>query len=109
MRINAVPHKPGHFFGEMQSRCETGSEDDMPYATNDDLPVPVRRHLPQYAQRIYRTAFDSAWRHYPLDSRREEISHRIAWSAVKQVYHKADGKWVPIDPYERVHPDLHSA
>ncbi len=81
----------------------------MPYATNEDLPVPVRRHLPQYAQQLYRKAFNSAWRHYPLDSRREEISHRIAWTAVKQAYHKADGIWVPIDPNQRADQDLYSA
>ena len=78
----------------------------MPYATNEDLPNPVRHNLPQYAQQIYRKAFNSAWRHYPLDARREEIARRIAWSAVKQAYHKAEGKWVPIDPYERIDHDM---
>ena len=72
----------------------------MSYARNEDLPQPVQQHLPAHGQQIYRKAFNSAWRHYPLDPRREEISRRIAWSAVKNVYHKVEGKWVPIDPYE---------
>ena len=80
----------------------------MPYATNEDLPGSVKRNLPQYAQQLYRKAFNSAWRHYPLDSRREEISHRIAWTAVKRAYHKAQGQWVPIDPYERADEYLYT-
>lgn len=59
MRINAVPHKSGDFTLKL-SADETGSEDNMPYATNEELPVPVQRHLPQYAQQIYRKAFNSA-------------------------------------------------
>ncbi len=74
----------------------------MPYSKNKDLPLPVRGHLPEYAQQMFRKAFNSAWRHYPLDPRREEISRRIAWSAVKRSYHRRpNGDWVPIDPYER--------
>ena len=45
-------------------------------------------------------AINSAWEEYrnPEDRRgdadREETAHRVAWAAVKQEYHKADGKWV---------------
>jgi cation transport regulator len=31
---------------------------------------------------------------YQDDPRREEIAHRIAWSAVKRLYAKRDGEWV---------------
>jgi cation transport regulator len=33
----------------------------MPYATNHDLPLPVRGHLPLHAQDIYREAFNNAF------------------------------------------------
>lgn len=33
----------------------------MPYATEEDLPPPVRTHLPTHAQEIFRAAFNSAW------------------------------------------------
>jgi cation transport regulator len=67
----------------------------MPYASNDDLPEPVRAHLPPHAQDIYRAAFNSAWQQY-ADSGRpiEEIAHRVAWAAVKKLYRKAGDYWV---------------
>jgi cation transport regulator len=72
----------------------------MPYDSNDELPGSVRNHLPQHAQDIYRSAFNSAWETY---SRRdpahlEEIAHRIAWAAVKKQYHKVGNAWVPLHP-----------
>jgi cation transport regulator len=70
----------------------------MPYRTNEDLPPSVKRHLPQHAQDIYREAFNSAWLQYENDTRREEISHRVAWAAVKKLYAKVGGEWVPKTP-----------
>lgn len=68
----------------------------MPYATNHDLPAPVRHHLPARAQDIYREAFNHAWQTYHADSRHEEIAHRTAWAAVKRLFVKdADGMWRP--------------
>ncbi|MBL9034767.1 MAG: ChaB family protein [Rhodospirillaceae bacterium] len=63
----------------------------MPYATNTDLPPPLRRVLPEHAQDIYRAAFNSAWDEYGD----EEMAHRVAWAAVKRKYRKANGFWVP--------------
>jgi cation transport regulator len=63
----------------------------MPYATNADLPPPLRRILPEHAQDIYRAAFNSAWDEYGG----EETAHRVAWAAVKRKYRKANGSWVP--------------
>ncbi len=63
----------------------------MPYATNDDLPAPVRAHLPQHAQDIYRRAFNSAWEQYGGD---EDTARRVAWAAVKRRYVKAGREWV---------------
>jgi cation transport regulator len=69
-------------------------ERTVPYTSNGELPVSVRRHLPEPAQSIYRETFNHAWDSYALDPRREEIAHRVAWSAVKRHWHKAaDGSW----------------
>ena len=72
----------------------------MPYGSNADLPAPVRSHLPEHAQDIYRAAFNHAFESHRGDSRQEEIAHRIAWSAVKRLYKKAGSSWV-----QRKEPD----
>lgn len=68
----------------------------MPYATNDELPQGVRRHLPAHAQDIYRSAFNHAWDKYSIEepARCDEIAHRIAWTAVKRRYEKLGPVWV---------------
>jgi cation transport regulator len=73
----------------------------MPYKTTDDLPESVRDTLPKHGQEIYQKAYNSAWEQYdePRERRegrdREETSHAVAWSAVKNVYRKNDqGEWV---------------
>lgn len=72
----------------------------MPYDTLSQLPDSVRDNLPRHAQEIYKEAFNSAWDEYsdPDDRRgddsREEVAHKVAWSAVKNVYEKdAAGRW----------------
>ncbi len=67
----------------------------MPYSSDDDRPLPVRRHLPARAQGIYRESFNHAWKTYRLDRRREELAHRVAWAAVKKLYRNAGDVWVP--------------
>lgn len=76
----------------------------MPYSNKSDLPESVRNVLPDHAQDIYKEAFNSAYDEYkdPDDRRgdanREEVAHRVAWSAVKQKYSKGDDeKWHPKD------------
>ena len=73
----------------------------MPYDKRSDLPGSVRDNLPKHAQEIYQSAYNSAWEQYedPEDRRgdasREEVSHRVAWSAVEQKYEKNEnGNWV---------------
>lgn len=73
----------------------------MPYDRLSDLPEGVRDNLPKHAQEIYKEAYNSAFDQYsdPDDRRgddsREETAHKVAWSAVKNEYHKNDdGKWV---------------
>lgn len=68
----------------------------MPYRSNADLPSSVKSALPPAAQRIYREAFNNAWKTYADKARREEIAHRVAWAAVKKRYQKGKGKWLPI-------------
>ncbi len=70
----------------------------MPYDDNRDLPRSVRSHLPPPAQTIYREAFNHAWHTYADDARREEIAHRVAWSAVKRLYRKQGDEWIAIAP-----------
>jgi cation transport regulator len=71
----------------------------MPYNNLKDLPDSVKEHLPKHAQEIYKEAYNNAWNQYKDpedrqgDSSREEVSHKVAWSAVKQSYEKKDGKW----------------
>jgi cation transport regulator len=63
----------------------------MPYRKNHDLPEGVRDHLPEHGQDIYRESFNSALEQY----RNEETAHKVAWSAVKNVFEKnAKGEWV---------------
>lgn len=72
----------------------------MPYQTVSELPDSVRDHLPKHAQEIYKEAFNHAWDEYADDDKRrgdesrEEVAHKVAWSAVKQDYAKGDdGDW----------------
>ncbi len=72
----------------------------MPYSSKNELPESVKHVLPSHAQDIYKEAFNSAYDEYkdPKDRRghedREEVSHKVAWSAVKKKYEKSDdGKW----------------
>lgn len=74
----------------------------MPYRDNSELPDNVRRVLTSHAQDIYRESFNSAYQQYDKpskrqdDASREEVAHRVAWSAVKKQYKKGgDEKWHP--------------
>jgi cation transport regulator len=69
----------------------------LPYRDNGDLPSSVRNHLPLHAQNIYLAAFNNAWQEYAGDIRRDEISHRVAWAAVKKTYVRRGGDWVAKD------------
>ncbi|MDD3014819.1 MAG: ChaB family protein [Candidatus Gastranaerophilales bacterium] len=75
----------------------------MPYNSNSDLPERVKNVLPGHAQDIYREAFNNAWEQYanPEERRgnesREEVAHKVAWSAVQNKYTKKGDKWVSRD------------
>jgi len=72
----------------------------MPYTSTNELPDSVKNVLPEHARDIYKEAFNSAYDEYKNeenrrdDASREEVAHRVAWSAVKKAgYKKGDGKW----------------
>jgi len=73
----------------------------MPYKKLTELPEQVRSVLPIHGQEIYRAAYNNAWDEYKdpddrkTDATREETAHKVAWAAVKKVYHKNSyGEWV---------------
>lgn len=72
----------------------------MPYSSLSDLPPSVKDNLPEHAQEIYRSAFNSAWDEYRSGSdrrgnaSREETAHRVAWAAVGKAYEKRGDRWV---------------
>lgn len=71
----------------------------MPYDKLTDLPDSVKHVLPKHAQEIYLAAFNNAWSEYKEekdrrgDDSREEVAHKVAWSAVKQNYKKKGTTW----------------
>ena len=74
----------------------------MPYQDITELPENVRSVLLEHAQEIYKEAFNHAWDEYEdPDKRRdsadrEQVAHRVAWSAVKRKYEKGEnGQWRP--------------
>jgi len=73
----------------------------MPYRTVYELPDSVQDNLPRHAQEIYKAAYNAAWEEYADPSKRrefisrEEVSHRMAWTAVKKEYVRNQyGRWV---------------
>lgn len=74
----------------------------MLYKTKRKLPPAIKNTLPQEAQEIYKNAYNSAWDNYDDPSKRregsrEEVSHRVAWAAVKKKYIKVNDSWEPKD------------
>lgn len=61
----------------------------MPYTKNN--PPERIKGLPLKAKNIWISAFNNA---FSANNRNEEISNKIAWSAVKKKYKKVNNKWV---------------
>jgi cation transport regulator len=61
--------------------------------------------LPSHAQHTYKKAHKNALKQYQSPSKRrggkhqsrEQVAHKVAWSAVKKEYKKKGDKWVPKD------------
>lgn len=72
----------------------------MPYDKISELPKQVTNNLPKHAQEIYLSAFNNAWDQYKDpeerkgDDDREQVAHKVAWSAVKEKYEKRGDQWV---------------
>jgi cation transport regulator len=74
----------------------------MPYNTIGDLPESIIHVLPLHAQEIYLSSFNNAYEEYKDRNKRrkhnedlETICYKVAWSAVKRVYHKnEEGYWI---------------
>ena len=76
----------------------------MPYDSVSDLPASVRDNLPKHAREVYLAAYNNAWEEYKNaedrkgNASREEVAHKVAWSAVKKKYEKnKDGNWKSKD------------
>lgn len=74
----------------------------MPFNKKSELPKGVKDVLPPKAQDIWKEAYNSAYDQYQDpdkrrgDDSREEVSAKVAWSAVKKEYKKGDDdKWHP--------------
>ncbi|MEO8396251.1 MAG: ChaB family protein [Chloroflexota bacterium] len=73
----------------------------MSYQISREHPACVTNRLPQHAQALYLKAFKIAWDQYAsMSSRRanetrEEAAHKIAWSAVENIYEQDEksGTW----------------
>ena len=67
----------------------------MPYSSLQDLPDPVKSHLPIHAQEIYFSAFNSAYQDTCKGREdRDRCAASIAWAAVKKSYKKeSSGEW----------------
>lgn len=72
------------------------------YKSKDQLPESVKGSLPPRAQELYRKAYNSALETYKNPEKRrgseglEETASKVAWSAVKREYVKAnDETWRP--------------
>ncbi|OGT30199.1 MAG: cation transport regulator ChaB [Gammaproteobacteria bacterium RIFCSPHIGHO2_12_FULL_35_23] len=67
----------------------------MPYNSVNDLPNNIKDNLLLQAQKIYQKAFNNAWEQFKEAKKRcnnssqEEVSHKVAWSAVEKKYHKS--------------------
>jgi cation transport regulator len=63
----------------------------MPYSSNNDLPDNIKNNLPEQAQNVYRSAFNSAYE----KSKDDNSASQIAWGAVKSAGWTKDnnGNW----------------
>src|SRR5690606_31728071 len=78
----------------------------MPYATNKELPEPIRNVLPEDAQTLFRNVVNSVLESNPND---EELAFAIAWSALKDAGWEKDpstGKWKKVEKRATPFEDL---
>jgi cation transport regulator len=92
--------------GKRSSRRGTNSSSGGGSSSSSALSARTRKAidtLPSHAQKIYSKAHKNALKQYASPSKRrggkgqskEQVAHRVAWSAVKKEYKKKGDKWVP--------------
>lgn len=66
------------------------------YRTIDDLPIVCKLNLPEAAQRVYREAFNQAWRNAPQEQGRHRYAQNHAWIAVRERFERdrETGRWI---------------
>jgi cation transport regulator len=88
------------------SRTRRGSSSSSSSSSSSVLSARTRKAidtLPSHAQKIYSKAHKNALKQYESPSKRqggkrqskEQVAHKVAWSAVKKEYKKKGNKWVP--------------
>jgi len=94
--------------GKSSSRSRTTPTTSRRSSSSSRLSARTRKAidtLPSHAQEIYKKAHKSALKQYKSPSKRrggkqqsrEQVAHKVAWSAVKKEYKKKGDKWVPKD------------
>jgi cation transport regulator len=89
----------------MSTRRSSGSSTSSSRSTSSSLSPRTRKAidtLPSHAQKIYTKAHKNALKQYSSPSKRrggkrqskEQVAHKVAWSAVKKEYKKKGDKWV---------------
>jgi cation transport regulator len=92
--------------GKRSSRLGTNSSSGGGSSSSSALSARTRKAidtLPSHAQKIYSKVHKNAIKQYVSSSKRrggtgqskEQVAHRVAWSAVKKEYKKKGDKWVP--------------
>ncbi|MEB3355211.1 MAG: ChaB family protein [Synechococcales bacterium] len=67
----------------------------MPYETLDNLPQDIQGSMPEYAQRVFMTAYNSA----ESDGMSHEGATQVAWDTVKHEYvQDENGQWHRTEP-----------
>jgi cation transport regulator ChaB len=72
---------------------------DRRYDSTNELPIAVRKVLPQDAQLLYLRGYQEGWDDYDAsqagDLDRRSIAHRQGWALVEHefVCHQGTGKW----------------
>ena len=90
----------------MSTRRSSGISTSSSGSTSSALSPRTRKAidtLPSHAQKIYTKAHKNALKQYSSPSKRrggkrqskEQVAHKVAWSAVKKEYKKKGDKWVP--------------
>jgi cation transport regulator len=89
----------------MSTRRSSGSSTSSSGSTSSSLSPRTRKAidtLPSHARKIYTKAHKNALKQYSSPSKRrggkrqskEQVAHKVAWSAVKKEYKKKGDKWV---------------